>query len=70
MTTTEAALVIGCTAAHVRRLCKSGTIRAKRKKSGPAGMYYDLNIRDVEQYRDTTQTVGFPRGRSRRVFNL
>lgn len=57
MIPTQAAKLIGCTAAHVRSLIRSGKIRAKKKpdphytnrKTGEVGFYYEISEAQVRK---------------------
>jgi hypothetical protein len=63
MTPREAAEVIGCTARHVRHLVQKGKLKATKCKTSSWPYYvYHISLPDAEEYRDTPQTKGFPRG--------
>lgn len=52
MTPSQAARVIGCSAAHVRRLCAAGTIRATPRRLLEYFFTYDIPRSEAERIRD------------------
>ncbi len=61
----EAAKLIGCSPSQVRVLLRSGKIKGQ-KWSTEIGEYWTVNKHSTEQYRDTQQHGGYPRGRKRK----
>ena len=71
MTTHEAAKRIGCSERHVRTLIQLGKLKAKTKQVTVPVLQrtfdiLDVSHRSVKYYAAKKQTVGFPRGQSRK----
>lgn len=64
MTPAEAAKRIGCNVSHVRRLIRTGKLKARRINT-PMGHCYQLAAEEVKRYAKT-KTSGWPRGQSRK----
>jgi hypothetical protein len=67
MTPAEAAKIIGCSPTHVRFLCRTGAITAKREEStspvqGLPIHEYDVPKAEALRYRRKKFTRGKPRG--------
>ena len=64
MTVHEAAALIGCSARHVRLLCKNGTLKATRRKQ-QSGFCYSVSRDSATEYSQAPQRKGWERGKSR-----
>lgn len=61
----EAAKLIGCSESQVRALLRSRKLKGQKWKT-EIGEYWTVHKSSAENYRDTPQTGGFPRGRKRK----
>jgi hypothetical protein len=68
MTTLEAAEYIGCSKSQVTNLIRSGKLKATKVKVSfnKYGFVLAIKKSDAKKIRDLEQTVGYPRGRSRK----
>lgn len=65
MTPTKAAKIIGCSAPHVRLLCRQKKLKAKRTAGENGAWHYDILRSSAEKYRDLNKSKrgrGRPRG--------
>ena len=70
MNTREAARIIGCSPSHVRYLCRTRKLKAKKFpiKDGEGvtvGYTYSIDKDQAKQYKRVKETVGWPRGKPR-----
>lgn len=67
MTATEAARLIGCSRQQVLTLARKGLLAARRVKSpvNQLGYCWIVSQQEAERYRDSVQSRGWPRGKSR-----
>ena len=68
MTVKEAADIIGCSPSHVRTLLQRGILKGRKKPStsNQYGHEWVINEAEATRYRDSDQSRGWPRGRSRK----
>lgn len=60
MTCNEAAIVIDCSAIHVRYLCRKGKLKATKQRLAhdPNGFEYRITLREAQRYRDNRPRRG------------
>lgn len=58
MTCNEAATIIGCSAIHVRYLCRKKLIKAKTQKLSNDRVEYRITLQEAERYRDNRPKRG------------
>ena len=61
----EAAKLIGCSESQIRALLRAGKIKGEKWVT-EIGEYWTVYHSSAENYRDTPQTGGYPRGQKRK----
>lgn len=62
LTLSQAADIIGCIPANLRRMCRNGAIKGAKKEKGPVN-YWTVPKSWALKYGSTPQSEGYPRGR-------
>ena len=68
MTPKQAAIEIGCTVSHVRRMINLGKLPAKKvaTENNQHGYVYDVSSKQVSKIKSSNHSRGWPRGKTRK----
>ena len=65
LTTRDAATIIGCDRAHIRRLVGSGKLKGAKCELLPGTFAWFICPKSIDKFQGVEQTTGYPRGKPR-----